>query len=92
MSSQLTLPGTFAKEKMRRKSYTREFKLEVVVKYYRENSLYRTSKFYSLNTKTVLRWVKDETMLKKAKKGSKKYLQHFRKAAHPEVEEIFYSE
>ncbi len=88
MTSQLTLLGTFAKEKMRRKSYTRKFKLEVV-KYYRENNLYRTSKFYSL---TVLRWVKDETKLKKEKKGSKKYLQHFRKAAHPEVEEIFYSE
>ena len=70
MSSQLTLPGTSTKEKVKRKSYTREFKLEVV-RYYRENNLYRTSKFYSLSIKTVLRWVKDEKKLKKAKKGSK---------------------
>jgi transposase-like protein len=76
--------------KLKRKSYTREFKL-VVVKFYKENNLYRTSKNYSLNTKTILRWVKDVKKIKAAKKGSK-HIQHFRKAAHPEVEERLYKE
>ena len=88
MASQLTISGEPVK--LKRKSYSREYKLEVV-KFYRENNLYQTSKKYSLNTKTVLRWVKDEHKLKKARKGSK-HLQHHRRAAHPEVEEKLYSE
>ena len=78
-----------SREKAKRKSYTREFKLEVV-KFYKEN-LYRTSKTYSLNTKTVLRWIKDEKMIKKGKKGGK-HVQHQRRAAHPEMEEKLYNE
>ena len=59
-------------EKLRRKSYTREFKLSVV-KFYRENNnnLYQISKRFSLNTKTLLRWIGDEEGIKKSKKGSK---------------------
>ena len=90
MAAQLTLSGPSTNEKVRRKSYSREYKLEVA-KFYRENNLYRTSKFYSLNTKTVIRWAKDEEKLKKAKKGSK-HLKHNRRAAHPEVEEKLYLE
>ena len=76
--------------KLKRKSYSREYKLEVV-RFYRENNLYQTSKKHSLNTKTILRWVRDESKLKKAKKGSK-HLQHNRRAAYPELKERLYNE
>ena len=39
--------------KVRRKGYTREFKLDVV-KFYKENNLYKVAKQFSLNTKNVL--------------------------------------
>ena len=76
--------------KNERKSYTREFKLGVV-KFYKENNLYRTHKAYSLNTKTILRWVRDEKNIEKSRKGSK-HIQHHRKAAHPDLEEQLYRE
>ena len=57
----------------KRKSYVREFKL-TVVNHYCENNLYQTSKRFSLNTKTILRW---------AKKGSKRMVT-MRKAVFPE--------
>ena len=57
---QLTLDGT-SKSALKRKSYTREFKLNVV-KFYRDNgnNLYKTHKMFSLNTKTILRWISSE--------------------------------
>ena len=78
--------------KLQRKSYTREFKLSVV-KFYRENNnnLYQTSKRFSLNTKTVLRWIGDEEGIKKAKKGSK-HRQHVRPPLYPEMEQQLYLE
>ena len=45
-------------------SYTREYKLEVV-KFYQENNLYQTAKRFSLNTKTIGRWVADIEKIKK---------------------------
>ena len=54
-----------------KKSYTREYKLEVV-RFYHQNNLYRTSKRFSLNTKTIGRWVADEEKIKKSKKASKR--------------------
>ena len=65
------VPGSLdsQKSKAKRKSYTREFKLKVVT-FYRENNLYQTSKFFSLNTKTVLRWAQDEQKIEKGKKAS----------------------
>ena len=43
------------------------YKLEVVC-FYRENNLYQTAKWFSLNTKTIRRWVADEEKIKKASK------------------------
>ena len=77
-------------EKAQRKSYTREFKLKVI-RFYRKNNLYRTSKRYELNTKTVLRWIKQESKIKDASKQSK-HLKHQRKVMHPEMEKKLYDE
>ena len=74
-----------ATKKKQRKSYTREYKLEVV-KFKERNNLYQTCKHYNLNTKTVLRWVKDKEKIKKGKKGSK-HVQHQRKPDFPDMEE-----
>ena len=52
--------------KNERKSYTREFG---VVKFYKENNLYHTHKTYSLNPKTILRWVRDEKNIEKSRKA-----------------------
>ena len=73
--------------KGKRKSYTRETKLKVV-EYYRahESNLYKTSKTFQLNTKTVLRWIKDEKKIRDGKKGSK-HTKHDRPAKYPDVEE-----
>ena len=76
--------------KAKRKCYTREFKL-AVVNHYRENNMYQTSRRFSLNTKTILRWAGDEEKLKKAKKGSKHTVTE-RKAAFPEMEAKLYRE
>ena len=77
-------------KKAKRKSYAKELKL-FVVKYYRENNLYQTTKRFSLNTKTILRWAAEEEKLKKAKKGSKRAITT-RKAAFPEMEAELYQE
>ena len=77
-------------QKLKRKRYSRKFKLKVVT-FYRENNLYQTSKFFSLNTKTILRWARDEEKIEKAKKGSK-HVQHHRRAMHPEMEAELYRE
>ena len=52
-----------------RKSYTRETKLEVV-RFYHENSLYLTAKKFGLNTKVILRWVKQNGDFSKQEKLS----------------------
>ena len=65
-----TLEGRTVSHPQMRKSYTREYKLEVV-HFYRENNLYQTAKRFSLNTKTIRRWVADEGNIKKSKKASK---------------------
>ena len=77
-------------EKAQRKSFTREFKLNVI-RYYQKNNLYRTSKCYELNTKTILRWIKQESKIKDASKQSK-HLKHQQKVMHPEMEEKLYDE
>ena len=69
----------------RRKNYSREFKLEVVGLYHTSN-LYRTKNQYNLNTKTILRWVKQERELILSKRGSKR-LKGSRKATLPKLEE-----
>ena len=49
------------------------------------------SMHYELNTKTVLRWIKQESRIKDASKQSK-HLKHQQKAMHPEMEEKLYDE
>ena len=88
---QATLDGQ-SPGKPKRKSYTRETKLKVVESYYaRRKNLYQTCKHYGLNTKTVMRWIKDEEKIRQSKKGSK-HSEHDRRAMYPDVEERLYSE
>ena len=47
--------------------YTRERKIQVV-RFYHENNLYQISKKFSLNTKTIGCWDKDEKKIEKRKK------------------------
>ena len=65
--NQQTLEGRPVSHPQTRKSYTREYKLEIV-RFYRENNLYQTAKRFSLNTKTIRHWVADEEKIKKASK------------------------
>ena len=69
--NQRTLEGHPISHLQTRKSYTREYKLEVV-HFYHENNLYQTAKQFSLNTKTIGHWVADEENIKKSKKASKR--------------------
>ena len=78
-SRQRTLDGPIDHPKTR-KSYTREYKLEMV-RFYREHNLYQTAKRFSLNTKTVGRWVSNEEKIKKSKR-----------CQFPDVEEELYRE
>ena len=73
-----------------RKSYTREYKFEVV-RFYHQNNLYQTFKRFSLNTKTIGRWVADEGKIKNSKKASKR-VKHARRCQFPEMEEELYRE
>lgn len=86
--SQTTLDGRVAKRA--RMSYTREYKLEVV-KAYQETNLYQTAKRFSLNTKTIERWVADVEKIKKSKKASK-CVTHARRCQFPDLEEELYRE
>ena len=63
--------------KTRMKRYTREFKLEVEA-FYRNNNLYQTSMKFSLNTKTILRWIRNNKLIDTSKKGSKHIVHHRR--------------
>ena len=85
MASQMTLANTLATSKTSRKSYPREFKLSVV-KFYRENNLYKTSNKFSLNTKTLLRWKADEQNISDSPTGSR-HVKHSKGATYPQMEE-----
>ena len=78
-------------KKRSRKSYRRKFKLTVVNFYRANNHLYQTSKKFSLNTETILRWVGDEEKIKDAKKGSK-HVVHVRRGMYLEMETEPYRE
>ena len=69
-SRQTTLDGKPIDQRKTRKSYTREYKLEVV-HFFRKHDLYQTAKRFSLNTKTVGCWIANEEKIKKSKKVSK---------------------
>ena len=79
-SRQRTLDGPIDHPKTR-KSYTREYKLEVV-RFYREHNLYQTAKRFSLNTKTVGRWVANAS----------KRVTFVLRCQFPDVEEELYRE
>ena len=69
--SQRTLDGRLLDQAKRSiMSYSREYKLEVVMAYH-ETNLYQTAKRFSLNTRTIGRWVADVEKIKKSKKASK---------------------
>ena len=77
-----------AKPTSMRKSYTREFKLEVI-RFYHNSNLYQTSKHFALNTKTTGRWVADEAKIKKSIKGSKR-VKFSHKCRFSKLEEVLY--
>lgn len=85
---QVTLTGESPTRK--RKSYTREEKLKVLF-FYHGNNLYQTCKKFDLNSKTVLRWIKDEDKIKKTKKGRKR-VQFQRSSQYPEMETRLHEE
>ena len=89
---QTTLDGGIITQtsKAKRKSYTREYKL-LVVQFYKENNLYQTAKKFSLNTRTIGRWVSDVEKIRKSKKSSKR-ANFLRKCQFPDVEEELYRE
>ena len=91
-SHQLSLDGTPVAAKATRKSYTHEYKLQVV-KHYRDpnNTLYATSKAFNVSTKCILRWAEDEKKIQKSAKGSK-HTKHSKTGTHHEMEERLYQE
>lgn len=90
MAAQATLTGV--PFKTTRKSYTREFKLKVV-KFYRDpcNTLYATSKHFSVSKKCILRWSHEETKIQKSSKGSK-HCQHSGAGPFQKMEEVLKEE
>ena len=76
--------------KLKRQNYTRERKLEVVA-FYHANNLYKTSKEFALNTRTILRWVRDEEKIRGSRKGSRRVA--FEKSGFfPDMEERLHDE
>ena len=59
------------------------------MKFYHENNLHQTAKQFSLNTKTIGRWVADEDQIKKSRKASTR-VTHTRKCQFPDLEEELY--
>ena len=74
MQASLSFSGTLTPvneiTKKKRKSYTRQEKLRVI-SFYKEHNLYQTCEHFELNSKTVLRWVRDKKNITKSKRGSK---------------------
>ncbi len=70
MAEQRTLTGDLI-EKQTRRSYTQEYKLKVISFYKENKNLYRTCQRFSISTKNVLRWVKDEDKIKSSKRSSR---------------------
>ncbi len=55
----------------RRKNYTREEKM-LVISWHHENgrNTYQTAKHFSINTKSIIRWLKNEAKIRCSKEGS----------------------
>ena len=90
MARQVSLTGTAVKTP--RKSYSREFKLQVI-KFYcdPQNTLYATSKHFSVDKKCILRWAHEETRIKKSSKGSK-HCRHAKGGTYEKTEEVLAKE
>ncbi|RUS20744.1 hypothetical protein BC937DRAFT_94481 [Endogone sp. FLAS-F59071] len=73
-----------------RKSYTREFKLQVIGYFYKigENQ-YATAKHFKVDKNTVKRWVRAESLIKTSKQHSKR-IGCGRKAFHPDLEKALH--
>ena len=56
-----------------------------------KKNLHQTCKKFSLHSKNVLHWIKDEEKIKKSGKGSK-CVKFERRAENPEIEEVLYRE
>ncbi len=55
----------------RRKNYTREEKM-LVISWHHENGrkIYQTAKHFLINTKSIIRWLKNEAKIRSSKEGS----------------------
>lgn len=75
-----------------RKSYSRETKLDIISFYHvNARNLYQTAKKFSLNTKTILRWLKDEENIRESKKCCRRVKLKCR-GRYPDVEERLYDD
>ena len=73
-------------------SYTREEKLKVTQWYWNNGqNWYQMCKKFGLNSRTVLRWIKDERKIKDSKKGRKR-VEFNRKSQYPAMETTLYKE
>ena len=78
--------------RLKRKSYTREEKLKILRFCHSNNrNVYRTCQKYGLNSKTLLRWLKDENKIESSRKGSKR-AKFNRTPKYPEMEDRLYRE
>ena len=82
------LDGGIVTPKAKRKSYVREFKLQVM-QFCQENNLCQTAKPYSLNTKTIRCCIADAEKIKRSKKVSKR-IKFLCKCQFPDVDNELY--
>ena len=77
----------------KRRSYTREKKLQILQAYYQNNcNKYKTCKTFGVSKQCLIRWVRNEEQIKKGREGSKRVKGCGRKAFWPDVEVILANE
>ena len=85
MADKRTCPDT-------RRSYTREEKLKVTQWYWNNGrNLYQTCKKFELNSKIILRWIKDKGKIKYSRKGHKR-VKSERTSQCPAMEDTLYKQ
>ena len=89
---QQTYLSSAGSSKKTRKSYSRDEKLKVL-SYYNKNdqNAYKTCKYFSINSKNLHRWLKDESKIRASKRGSRRN-QFDRRAEYLDMEEKLHSE
>ena len=76
----------------KRKSYSREDKLKVFTFYHsNEKNMYQTTKRFGLNSRTVMRWVRNKKNIRESQKGRKR-VAFTRSALFPDMEQKLYDE